>query len=131
MATHKSLHHSVLIFGYWIRVSRLSVSTFFLTETSVIVNGPRMPSMHPLLETLVGFPWVFLVDVYLPHSIDNWDRNANRMVKNDFGIWETIVPAVNRQPAIPHNSKVKVSLLCFLLCFPYFLRGGGYYSNFY
>ena len=31
------------------------------------------------------------------------------MKKNDFGTFEVTVPAVNGQPAIPHNSKVKVS----------------------
>ena len=30
------------------------------------------------------------------------------MTKNQFGIWEITVPAVNGQPAIPHNSKLKV-----------------------
>jgi 1,4-alpha-glucan branching enzyme len=33
------------------------------------------------------------------------------MTKNSFGVWEITIPAVNRKPAIPHNSKVKVSLL--------------------
>lgn len=31
------------------------------------------------------------------------------MKKNDFGVWEIVVPAVNGQTAIPHNSKIKVS----------------------
>ena len=32
------------------------------------------------------------------------------MKKNVFGVFETVVPAqVNGQPAIPHNSKIKVS----------------------
>lgn len=32
------------------------------------------------------------------------------MKKNEFGVFEIVVPAqVNGQPAIPHNSKVKVS----------------------
>ncbi|KAH0609579.1 uncharacterized protein H6S33_013065 [Morchella sextelata] len=43
-------------------------------------------------------------------EFNNWDRNANRMVKNDFGVWETVVPAVNGQPAVPHNSKIKIAL---------------------
>jgi 1,4-alpha-glucan branching enzyme len=30
------------------------------------------------------------------------------MKKNDFGVWEIVVPAKNGQPAIPHNSKIKV-----------------------
>lgn len=39
---------------------------------------------------------------------DNWDREATKLVKNDFGVWEITLPAVNGQPAIPHESKVKV-----------------------
>lgn len=46
---------------------------------------------------------------------DNWDRNAHRMVKNDFGVWEIVVPAINGGPAIPHNSKVKVGYFHLLL----------------
>ena len=30
------------------------------------------------------------------------------MKKNDFGVFETVIPNKNGQPAIPHNSKVKV-----------------------
>lgn len=35
------------------------------------------------------------------------------MVKNDFGVWEIVIPAIKRVPAIPHNSKVKVGYLRF------------------
>jgi hypothetical protein len=31
------------------------------------------------------------------------------MTKNNFGVFEITVPAVNGQPAIPHDSKIKVS----------------------
>lgn len=31
------------------------------------------------------------------------------MKKNDYGVFEITVPAKNGQPAIPHNSKLKVS----------------------
>jgi hypothetical protein len=30
------------------------------------------------------------------------------MRKNEFGVFEITVPAVNGEPAIPHDSKVKV-----------------------
>jgi hypothetical protein len=30
------------------------------------------------------------------------------MNKNAFGVWEVVVSAVDGQPAIPHNSKIKV-----------------------
>lgn len=30
------------------------------------------------------------------------------MTKNQFGVWEVNLPAKEGQPAIPHNTKVKV-----------------------
>jgi hypothetical protein len=40
-------------------------------------------------------------------NTDGWNRGAHPMKKNDFGVWEIVVPAINGQPAIPHNSKIK------------------------
>jgi 1,4-alpha-glucan branching enzyme len=33
------------------------------------------------------------------------------MTKNGFGVFEIVVPPVNGQVAIPHNSKIKVSFI--------------------
>ena len=41
---------------------------------------------------------------------DGWNREANQMKKDSFGVWECVVPAVAGKPAIPHNSKIKVRL---------------------
>ncbi|KAK1779396.1 hypothetical protein QBC45DRAFT_477772 [Copromyces sp. CBS 386.78] len=44
-------------------------------------------------------------------EFNNWDRNAHRMKKNDYGVFEiTIPPTAPGQPAIPHNSKIKITL---------------------
>ncbi|KAK3487028.1 alpha-glucan branching enzyme [Neurospora crassa] len=44
-------------------------------------------------------------------EFNNWDRNAHRMKKNEYGVFEiTIPPTANGQPAIPHNSKIKITL---------------------
>ncbi|GAA5999910.1 1,4-alpha-glucan branching enzyme [Rhodotorula paludigena] len=43
-------------------------------------------------------------------DFNGWDRAANPMKKDDFGVWECTVPAQNGKPAIPHNSKVKISM---------------------
>ena len=41
--------------------------------------------------------------------IDNWNRDSHPMSKNQYGVFEIVVPAkVNGQAAIPHNSKIKV-----------------------
>ncbi|CAG8651001.1 13134_t:CDS:10 [Acaulospora morrowiae] len=42
--------------------------------------------------------------------IDNWDRTAHPMKKNSFGVWEIHIPANFGRPAIPHNSKIKISM---------------------
>ncbi|KAK0741683.1 alpha-glucan branching enzyme [Apiosordaria backusii] len=44
-------------------------------------------------------------------EFNNWDRNAHRMKRNDFGVFEiTVPPTADGKPAIPHNSKIKISL---------------------
>jgi len=47
---------------------------------------------------------------YLIGDFNSWDRGAHPMKKNDFGVFEITIPAQNGQAAIPHNSKVKISL---------------------
>ena len=32
------------------------------------------------------------------------------MTKNEFGVWEITVPAVDGKPAIAHGSKIKVNI---------------------
>lgn len=39
---------------------------------------------------------------------DNWNFDSHEMKKNEFGVFEITVPAVNGEPAIPHDSKIKV-----------------------
>ena len=39
---------------------------------------------------------------------DNWNRDSHEMKKNEFGVFEITLPAQNGQPAIPHDSKIKV-----------------------
>lgn len=31
------------------------------------------------------------------------------MTKDEYGVWEIVIPAKDGQPTIPHNSKVKVA----------------------
>ncbi|KLO96833.1 probable branching enzyme (be1) [Fusarium fujikuroi] len=47
---------------------------------------------------------------FLIGDFNNWDRNAHPMAKNDFGVFEITISAQGGQPAIPHLSKVKISL---------------------
>ena len=47
---------------------------------------------------------------YLIGDFNGWNRGAHPMKKNDFGVFEITLPAQNGQAAIPHNSKLKISL---------------------
>ncbi|KPI35907.1 1,4-alpha-glucan-branching enzyme [Cyphellophora attinorum] len=40
-------------------------------------------------------------------DFNGWDRGATPMKRNDFGVWEVILPA----NTIPHNSKLKISMV--------------------
>lgn len=45
----------------------------------------------------------------LTRSLDQWNQTSHPMQKDSFGVFEIVLPANNGQPAIPHNSKLKVS----------------------
>ncbi|KAE8168262.1 1,4-alpha-glucan-branching enzyme [Aspergillus tamarii] len=51
------------------------------------------------------------VQAQLVGEFNNWDVTAHPMTKNDFGVWEVTVPAVSGAPAIPHDSKIKISMV--------------------
>jgi 1,4-alpha-glucan branching enzyme len=44
-------------------------------------------------------------------DFNNWDRGATPMKPNNFGVWEVVVPGNNGTPSIPHNSKIKISMI--------------------
>jgi len=43
-------------------------------------------------------------------EFNDWDRSKHPMKKDSFGVWEVHIPAKNSTPAIPHNTKVKISM---------------------
>uniref|UniRef100_A0A6B2KY18 1,4-alpha-glucan branching enzyme n=1 Tax=Arcella intermedia TaxID=1963864 RepID=A0A6B2KY18_9EUKA len=44
-------------------------------------------------------------------EFNQWNRQANIATRNSFGVWEAFIPnRFNGEPAIPHNSKVKLSI---------------------
>ncbi|EZF73735.1 1,4-alpha-glucan-branching enzyme [Trichophyton soudanense CBS 452.61] len=47
---------------------------------------------------------------HLIGDFNRWDPTATPLKKNDFGVWEGILPAKNGELAIPHNSKVKITM---------------------
>ncbi|TID20161.1 1-4-alpha-glucan-branching enzyme [Venturia nashicola] len=48
---------------------------------------------------------------YLIGDFNGWNRDSHQMTKDEFGTFEITIPAVNGQPAIPHDSKIKISLV--------------------
>ncbi|KAJ3933157.1 MAG: glycoside hydrolase family 13 protein [Lentinula lateritia] len=45
-------------------------------------------------------------------DFNDWNRSSHPMKKNDFGVWEiTIAPTSVGQCAIPHDSKIKISMV--------------------
>ncbi|KAJ9193916.1 CAZyme family GH13 [Paecilomyces variotii] len=51
-----------------------------------------------------------VIQAHLIGDFNNWDRTATPMKKNDFGVWEVTLPAKDGMPAIPHNSKLKITM---------------------
>ncbi|KAJ2897624.1 hypothetical protein MKZ38_004524 [Zalerion maritima] len=49
-------------------------------------------------------------EAHLIGDFNNWNQHSHTMTKDGFGVWEITVPAKDGQPAIPHNSKLKISL---------------------
>ncbi|KAK4100988.1 glycoside hydrolase family 13 protein [Parathielavia hyrcaniae] len=51
------------------------------------------------------------VKASLVGDFNKWDNTAHPMTKNEFGVFEiTIPPTADGHPAIPHNSKIKITL---------------------
>lgn len=51
------------------------------------------------------------VKASLVGEFNNWSRDSHPMKKNDFGVFEiTIPPTSGGKAAIPHNSKIKITL---------------------
>jgi 1,4-alpha-glucan branching enzyme len=51
------------------------------------------------------------VEASLIGDFNNWDRGATPMKQNNFGVWEVVIPGNNGTPSIPHNSKIKISMV--------------------
>lgn len=51
------------------------------------------------------------VQANLIGDFNGWNREATSMARNEFGVWEVTLPAKDGQPAIPHNTKVKISMI--------------------
>jgi len=43
-------------------------------------------------------------------EFNGWNRESHPMKKNPYGVFEITLPSSNGKPAIPHNTKVKISM---------------------
>ncbi|TFK43739.1 glycoside hydrolase family 13 protein [Crucibulum laeve] len=51
-------------------------------------------------------------EAYLIGEFNEWNRTSHPMTKNDFGVWEiTLPPLKSGACAIPHDSKIKISMI--------------------
>lgn len=48
---------------------------------------------------------------YLIGDFNGWNRDSHEMKKDNFGVWEIALPPNNGQPAIQHDSKIKISFV--------------------
>ncbi|KAL4819508.1 1,4-alpha-glucan-branching enzyme [Aspergillus spinulosporus] len=51
------------------------------------------------------------IEAALVGDFNDWDTGANLMTRDDFGVWEIVLPARNGTPVIPHDSKVKITMV--------------------
>ncbi|KOS18597.1 hypothetical protein ESCO_001055 [Escovopsis weberi] len=51
------------------------------------------------------------VGAFLIGDFNEWNRDSHPMKKNEYGVFEIVLPAKDGQPAIAHNSKLKISLV--------------------
>ncbi|KAI4526579.1 glycoside hydrolase family 13 protein [Schizophyllum commune Loenen D] len=50
-------------------------------------------------------------EAYLIGEFNDWNRISHPMKKDNYGVWEVTVPAKDGVCAIPHDSKLKISLI--------------------
>ncbi|MCJ1450311.1 alpha-1,4-glucan branching enzyme [Mycoblastus sanguinarius] len=48
---------------------------------------------------------------YVIGDFNDWNRDTTQMTRGEYGVWEVTLSAKDGKPAIPHNSKVKISLV--------------------
>jgi 1,4-alpha-glucan branching enzyme len=51
------------------------------------------------------------VEASLIGEFNDWSRESHKMTRDKYGVWNIIVPAKSGVCAIPHDSKIKISML--------------------
>ncbi|BGP12214.1 alpha-1,4-glucan branching enzyme [Rhodosporidiobolus nylandii] len=77
-------------------------------------EGYKTFGLHALQDGSVRYrEWApGVVEASLVGDFNGWDRNAHPMKKDEYGVWEVVVPSPgDEKVAIPHSSKVKISMI--------------------
>jgi len=80
------------------------------TTRSSTASGLQTPSLQVLLASSVRASQsrTRSPDFLNAMRTDAWNHQAHKMTKNAFGVWELTIPPVDGQPAIPHDTMIKV-----------------------
>ncbi|KAK4505049.1 hypothetical protein PRZ48_003012 [Zasmidium cellare] len=63
-------------------------------------------------NTITYREWApFALRAYLIGDFNGWNRDSHEMHRDPYGVWEISLPPNNGQPAIAHDSKIKISLV--------------------
>ncbi|EST09425.1 Glycoside hydrolase, family 13, N-terminal [Kalmanozyma brasiliensis GHG001] len=68
--------------------------------------------IDPKSQTVQYIEWApNAVEAALIGDFNGWSRDTHKMTKDSFGKWHISIPGVNGQCAIPHDSKIKISMV--------------------
>ena len=98
--------------GYEKFTKGYGVMGFTVKENGTIVYREWAPNAQE--ANLIGDFSLFKISADAPftlkHFADQWNRLSHPMSKNQYGVWEVMLPpSAPNKPAIAHDSKVKVS----------------------
>ncbi|KAJ3258403.1 alpha-1,4-glucan branching enzyme [Boothiomyces macroporosus] len=96
------------------RISQFQKTIKMIQETEKGIDEFTKPTLGFLIKDkeIVYREWApNAKQAFLIGDFNNWDRNQHEMTRNEFGVFEIRLPHVNNSTAIPHNTKVKISLV--------------------
>ncbi|KAI8905871.1 glycoside hydrolase superfamily [Gorgonomyces haynaldii] len=50
-------------------------------------------------------------EAFLVGDFNHWDRNSHKMTRDQYGVFSIELPHLNGKPQIPHDTKIKISLV--------------------
>lgn len=92
------------------------LATLRKSEGSVadFANAYEKYGLHadPATKSVTIYEYIPDVElVSLVGEFNNWDTEAHKLNKGDYGVWSLTIPAKDGDYAIPHDSKYKISMV--------------------